>query len=411
MIVKDGAAVLDRCLGSIAAFVDRMLIGDTGSTDRTVQIASSLGAEVIDIPWEGDFSRARNRLLKLCKSDWVLILDADEMVDEASGALIRKLIEAPGVHAYHNPRWNYMRDANARLGFQAARANPFLLGESRGYPAYVSLPTTRLFRSHPGIYYEGCVHETITRRLAALGLATANADFIVHHFGHAEDSDTERQGKDALYHSLGERKLALNPEDAQALLEMGLAELEVTQRPHRALPHFERACRVSPDSPAAWLYSGMCLVRLNRLQEALERLARAERLGFRTGVLYLTIGDAHFQASQYREARAAYEQVGAAGYASPLSLAKMGACEVRLGKAKEGISRMQQAVKASPENRELYDMLAAAAVLCGDLSLAVETMQARLPLGNLTDFHNQLAGVIQAQFESRKGAVSGSRRS
>ncbi|HEY2858920.1 MAG TPA: glycosyltransferase [Terracidiphilus sp.] len=402
MIVKDGGPVLDRCLRSVSPFVDRMLVGDTGSSDDSVKIAVGHGAEVLEIPWEGDFSRARNRLLKLCKSDWVLILDADETIDPASGATIRRLIEAPGVYAYHNPRWNYMRDPNARLGFQSGRPNPFLLEESRGYPAYVSLPTTRLFRCHPGVYYEGCVHETVTRRLAALGLATANADFVVHHFGHAEDSDAERTGKDALYHALGERKLALNPEDAQALIEMGLAELEVARRPHAALPHFERACRVSPESPATWLYAGMCMVRLNRFATALERLQKAEELGLRNGVLYQTIGDARFHAGQFEQARAAYEHVAALGYASPLSEAKLGACEVHLGKPQDGISRMKQAVAASPENGELYDMLAAAALLCGNLTLAVESMQARLSMGKLTDFHNQLVSAIQAQFKMRR---------
>src|SRR5262249_38302688 len=162
------------------------------------------------------FSRARNLMLAQRKCDWILVIDADEMLDASAGARIRKAIERPGIAAFHNWRWNYMRDASTRLGFQMARPNPMTLEDARACPAYVPLPTTRLFRSHPGIYYEGCVHETVTRRVAALQLVTKFADFIVHHFGHAEDEDLDRQRKNDLYQLLGEKKLKENANDPQA---------------------------------------------------------------------------------------------------------------------------------------------------------------------------------------------------
>jgi len=397
MIVKDGAPVLGRCLNSVASFADRILVGDTGSSDESQAIARGYGAEVIDIPWEHDFSRARNRVLEQRKCDWILVIDADEMFDSSAGAKIRDLIASPTLAAYHNPRWNYMRDASTRLGFQAARPNPVLLEAARPYPAYVPLPTTRLFRAHPGVYYEGCVHETITRRLTALQLATACSDFIVHHFGHAEDADDERQRKNDFYQQLGEQKLAAAPNDAQAFIELGYAELENSRRPAVALAHFERACALSPQSAVGWLFSGVCLVRLMRLPEALDRLARAGNLGLRNAVFYQAVGDALFHAARYEEARDAYAQVAALGEASPLSEAKRGASEVYLGAAREGIARMQRAVADAPAFGELYDILAAGALLGGDVALAAKTAEARLKVGEPTRFHLELAALLQAQ--------------
>ena len=81
MIVKDEAATLARCINSVSSCVDRVVVGDTGSTDATAEIARKCGAEVVQIPWEQDFARARNRVLACAKCDWILVLDADEMLD------------------------------------------------------------------------------------------------------------------------------------------------------------------------------------------------------------------------------------------------------------------------------------------------------------------------------------------
>jgi glycosyltransferase involved in cell wall biosynthesis len=59
MIVKDGATTLERCIRSVASCVDRVVVGDTGSTDATAEIARKCGAAVVQIPWERDFARVR----------------------------------------------------------------------------------------------------------------------------------------------------------------------------------------------------------------------------------------------------------------------------------------------------------------------------------------------------------------
>ncbi|MGB6742510.1 MAG: glycosyltransferase [Terracidiphilus sp.] len=405
MIVKDGGATLARCLKSVSTFADRIVVGDTGSTDESAAIARACGAEVIEIPWEENFSLARNRVLEQRKCDWILVIDADEMLDDSAGARIRKAIERPDVAAFHNWRWNYMLDTSTRLGFQVARPNPVLIEESRPYPAYVPLPTTRLFRSHPGVYYEGCVHETVTRRLAAHQLVTRFADFVLHHFGHAEDAEADRQKKNNLYQLLGERKLKANADDPQALIEMGMAELENARRPAVALEYFERACRLSPTSGVGWLFAGVCLVRLARLKEALERLGRAAHLGMRNALFYQAAGDAFFHGGRYAEAREAYVQVAALGEDSPLSEAKRGAAEVHLGRVQEGIERMRRAVASAPAFSELYDILATGALLGGDVELASETASARLRMGKTTEFHEQLAALLEAQLQAQHAAV------
>jgi len=82
MIVKNEERVLDRCLSSIAHLVDEVIIVDTGSTDKTKEIASKYTAKVFDFEWINDFSAARNYAAKQATGDWILVLDADEYIDE-----------------------------------------------------------------------------------------------------------------------------------------------------------------------------------------------------------------------------------------------------------------------------------------------------------------------------------------
>ncbi len=82
MIVKNEQESLPRCLDSLKGIVDEMIIVDTGSTDRTKEIAVSYGAKVLDFAWTGDFSEARNYSFSHASCDYIYTADADEELDE-----------------------------------------------------------------------------------------------------------------------------------------------------------------------------------------------------------------------------------------------------------------------------------------------------------------------------------------
>lgn len=78
MIVKNEEQYIDRCLKSASLMVDEIIVVDTGSSDRTKEIAADNGAQVFDFEWCDDFSAARNFAIERTTGDWVLVLDADE---------------------------------------------------------------------------------------------------------------------------------------------------------------------------------------------------------------------------------------------------------------------------------------------------------------------------------------------
>jgi glycosyltransferase involved in cell wall biosynthesis len=80
MIVKNEEKLLPQCLESIKNVVDEIIIVDTGSTDKTVEIAESYGAKIFHHLWDNDFSKHRNQAIDYATGDWIFILDGDEKV-------------------------------------------------------------------------------------------------------------------------------------------------------------------------------------------------------------------------------------------------------------------------------------------------------------------------------------------
>lgn len=142
VITKNEAGNIEACLRSVL-FADQVVVLDSGSTDDTVQIARSMGAEVSISPdWQG-FGIQKNRALGLANSDWVLSLDADERVTPELQAEIRAALKAPAFDVYSFPRLSsYCGQYMCHSGW---------------YPDRV----TRLFRRHAAQFSDDLVHEKI----------------------------------------------------------------------------------------------------------------------------------------------------------------------------------------------------------------------------------------------------------
>ncbi|NCN03560.1 MAG: glycosyltransferase family 2 protein [Candidatus Pacebacteria bacterium] len=99
------------CLNSVKAIADEILVVDMNSSDGTVALAEKSGAKVIHYKTDHGFADpARNFALTKVKTDWVFILDADELIESSVAANIKKLIEDPGFDVYYLPRKNIIFD-------------------------------------------------------------------------------------------------------------------------------------------------------------------------------------------------------------------------------------------------------------------------------------------------------------
>jgi tetratricopeptide (TPR) repeat protein len=143
MIVQNEEHHLARCLDGFKSIGIECFITDTGSTDRTPEIARHYGATVLHTRWEDDFAHARNISLPLASTEWILCLDADEYVIQGLEELLDYL---PKIHK-----------SISRLQITIENR----IGEGAG--ERVIFQPVRLFRAHQGYRYVGRIHEQLIR--------------------------------------------------------------------------------------------------------------------------------------------------------------------------------------------------------------------------------------------------------
>jgi tetratricopeptide (TPR) repeat protein len=145
MMVKNEEEFLADALESVKDLVDELVVIDTGSSDRTIEIAKEHGAKVYHYLWRDDFSDARNETIRRCTGQWVLILDADERIQ-----MPKKHIEnfRQGLHNYLNE--------GPYIGISVNVINIRLDGSVMN-----SLPSLRFFPRCEEISYRNRVHNQI----------------------------------------------------------------------------------------------------------------------------------------------------------------------------------------------------------------------------------------------------------
>ena len=165
LIVKNEAAFLDGCLRSLVGITDEIVVVDTGSEDDTISIAHEYGAKVLHYPWDGDFAAARNFGLDHALGEWILYIDADERIVSMDAAIFEACLDAKDVAAYS-------------IWF-SVRVN---------HTPYREL---RIWRSHPDIRFQGCIHESIRPAIAEYcaksGLKHGFCDLEMQHLGYEGD--------------------------------------------------------------------------------------------------------------------------------------------------------------------------------------------------------------------------------
>ena len=177
LIVLDEEHFLPGCLSSLEGLVDEIVVVDTGSTDRSREIARSFGCKVIDFAWCDDFSAARNAAIDHASQGWMLYIDADERVRPADSHAIRQELDAPDLLAAtvrFRPRTgctdyreHRLLRRDPRIRFHGAMHEGYYADARRLVDAGVGrIGTSRLALDHLG--YDGDQSHKLARNLRLL---------------------------------------------------------------------------------------------------------------------------------------------------------------------------------------------------------------------------------------------------
>ncbi|MDQ8738632.1 glycosyltransferase [Paenibacillus sp. LHD-38] len=232
MVVRNEELLLPRCLESVKDLADEMIIVDTGSTDRTVQIAEQAGAIVFHEPWEQNFSKPLNRALREAKGEWILRLDGDEELIAEDKGKLRKLMIDPRAEGYIFSIISLLNDQNV----VEEEVSSFI----------------RLYRNRPEYVYEGLIHEQVIPSIYRRDpkAVIKSADVRIKHYGYLKEiSDAKNKGKRNLEITL--EAIKCEPDNGYLRFYMGVEYRRQNEREQSAAQFAEAMKRFDPKLPWA----------------------------------------------------------------------------------------------------------------------------------------------------------------
>lgn len=298
MIVKNEEDNLDKCLSLARPHVDEIVVVDTGSTDRTLEIARKYADVLDEIPWPGSFAVARNHSLSLATSDYILILDGDEYIeDQDAWKRIRNSLGLLDIAALVLPVKNLLSETNV------VRADLFW--------------QERILRNHPDIRYHGSVHNQVMESIMAhaeqTGRHVVRLDAEIVHTGYSlsEEEMVKKyqtridllkyeyeNPRDEVYRAYYAYQLGLiyyimrkneeaaalfntinydnlTPENAFYTRLLGAQTSMRLNDMNTTLVHCNEMLRINPNEPVGYYLTGVTLLKGRAVQEGMLMLLQA----------------------------------------------------------------------------------------------------------------------------------------
>lgn len=304
MIAKDEEAVIARCLQSTRAAADEWIVVDTGSTDWTVEIARREGAVVHSRQWQGHFANSRNEAIALATGDWILVLDADEVLTEGQGELVRQLTADAGeVQGYFVQIVNETGTGSKPSGSSSSAALRLFrnrsdyryagrIHEQIVQPILNANPAAKLVYSDIQLVHGGYLPEVVRKKQKV----QRNLDLLLKELENSDNVSFHRYNLGIEYMRLGDYTEALN----QLRLCREAAEWWTTTFGHVVV-----------------LREAFCLQMLERNAEAIHLCEEAAVRLADFPDLFFTLGRLHYQERNWNAARKAFLQALALRVAPP----------------------------------------------------------------------------------------------
>jgi GT2 family glycosyltransferase/tetratricopeptide (TPR) repeat protein len=291
MIVKNEERVLANCLKSARPFFHEIIVVDTGSTDRTKEIAREFGVKLIESTWPDSFAEARNESLKHATGDWIFWLDADDVLPLLSGeAVLDAAINAP------------IEITGFVVPVQFVEEGP---------NAGTRVDHVKLIRNYPGIKFEGRIHEQILSSIREHGGEISRLNVVVLHAGYDTSTQGQKKKRERDWHLL-DLDLKDRPEHPFVWFNIGMTH-HFSGQHEEAVEALKNSIKFSGEQDShlrkAFSLMGVSYREMNQLDDSvqafidgLNRVGEDPELTFQLAMTATARGDLF-------EAKRLYEQV------------------------------------------------------------------------------------------------------
>lgn len=354
MIVKNEELALPSCLSSVKGVVDEIVLLDTGSSDRTPEIAKEFGARVYDFEWCNDFSAARNQSLKYVQGNWVLVLDADEMLVPEIAPTLKQAIKCN--------RYLVINLVRQEVG---AAQSPYSL-------------VSRLFRNHPNICFSRPYHALVDDSVSQIMSQEPQwqvgylPEVAISHAGYQKKAIAQGD-KFSKAQVAMEGFLAAHPTDPYVCSKLGALYIQ-TGLVAQGIELLERGL-TSKAANAQILYElyyhlGIAYTRLERPAEAIAHYQAAIQLAIypmlKLGA-YNNLGNLKLAAGDPTAAKTAYQMALQIDPNFTAGHYNLGMTLKALGMFTDAIAAYQQAIVLNPTYAEAYQNLGVVLLKVGKL--------------------------------------------
>jgi tetratricopeptide (TPR) repeat protein len=366
MIVKNEAENLPRCLTSVKDVANELIVLDTGSTDRTIAIAQAFGAQVQSFGWTNDFSAARNQALSYVTGEWVLVLDADEVLVAEVVPQLRQAMQGEDAIAI-----NLIRH---EIG---AAQSPYSL-------------VSRLFRRHPALRFSRPYHAMIDDSVVELLAKEPQWQVInlpeiaILHYGYQPGAIASRNKLETARTTM-EGFLAAHPNDPYVCSKLGALYVE-TDQTAQGIELLQRGLRSSQAEPPVLYELHYHLgIAYSRLQQPIAaphyRQAIAQPIldSLKLGA-YNNLGSLLQAQGNLAAAQALYEQTIAIDPTFAIGHYNLGMVLKASGQLAEAIAHYQQAIALRSDYAEAYQNLGVALLKLGRVSESLQAFSQAIAL-------------------------------
>jgi tetratricopeptide (TPR) repeat protein len=343
MIVRNNEDTISNCIKSVKGITDEIIIVDTGSSDKTKIMAAKFTDKIYDFKWIDDFSAAKNFALSKATKEWILALDADEVIAEENLARIKELIESKEYMGYYLIQRQYTNKIGT-VGWVSSSNDRYK--ESKAANGWFENPILRLFKNDMRIKFDGKLHDIVYESIKKIGKICIT-DIPIHHFGEINRDFSGKADRNIRFLE----KQAIEKGDFFTYYQLA-CELIGIGKTEEALIYLNKSIELNSEYSPSLLNLGGLYINEKKLDKAEKILKKAVELDGSNPDIHNNLGVVYSEKKEYKKAIKKFERAIELNPKSADAFYNLGLVYTRMKRDNEARYYYNKAIELNPMYKE-----------------------------------------------------------